>query len=364
MPFRIGRTRGATSGLALAALLSTGFTGQAFAASGQPDSPHAEIDFVNGSAYQLDFRSAGIEVGTQIPGQTFQDVGFSQVRLTKDIGNPQGYCEALGAVEFAGNYVEEGVLGLGAAPPDAGSVKGGYQNPVLSRSVKPELNAEENLTNREPSVKNPSTGEKALDIPHDGNPIKTAANCASDTKGASTGHVGNLAGIAEYVASSSSAEVSRSTSTYVGTSRAVVGGIQGAGALDTISSFMQVTSKPGKEPTVTYRLSFFESGAVASFNQNAFTVSGTNVPASDLVKQFNDQAKTASAALAAVGPVGFTLLAPEVGTANVPEQALIGLPYITAPAIQMVAGAALREGTAGQQENVRLASVTFTGSNG
>lgn len=354
-------------GIAGAAVLVAGaLGGEAVAApvgaaghgSGRP------FDFVRDATYQLDLRSAGLEIGTQIPGQTYQDVGFSQVRLTHDLAGATGYCESLGGVEWLGGYVEEGVLGLGAAPPDAGSVKGGYQDPVLSRDVKPDLSAGDNLTNREPSLKNPSSGEKVADIPHGGTPLKTSANCASDVQGAAAGNVAGVDGLAEYAGSTVTSEVSKATGVYTATSRAVVGGIMGAGTLDTISSLMQVTSKPNAEPTVTYRLSFIDSHSVTSVNQNGFTISGTNIPAGDLIEQFNGQAKTVATALAAIGPLGFTLLAPEVGVADVPEEGLVGLPYITAPAIQAQGGAHLRDGTPGQQENARFGSVTFTGING
>jgi hypothetical protein len=317
-------------------------------------------DWVQDASYILSMRAAGAQVGTQIPGQTFQDVGASDIYLAHNIGDPNGYCEARGSVLWAGGYVEEGVLGLGAAPPDAGSVSGGYVNPVSSRSVKPDLSAEDNLTDREPAINVPFVAQNVAPIPHDGNGIRTSALCKDDANGKATGVVADLAGIAESIASTATASVDKATGAYTATSRAVVTGIVGAGALDTLSSVMQVTVAPDKKPVVTYRLSLVDSDA-AKFNQNGFTVSGTAVPVDDLVDQFNAQAAGVSTALAAVGPLGVKLLAPETGTANHPEAALIGLPYITAPAVQLVGGAAVREGTAGQQENVHLGVITFTG---
>ncbi|MGQ0846954.1 MAG: hypothetical protein ACT4QF_22775 [Sporichthyaceae bacterium] len=79
------------------------------------------FDFQN-SSYILTLRSGGIETYATIPRELPQDVGHSFVDLIHDIGQPKGRCETLGAGYWLGTEVEEGVLGAGAAPPDAGDV--------------------------------------------------------------------------------------------------------------------------------------------------------------------------------------------------------------------------------------------------
>src|SRR5262249_3186761 len=95
------------------------------------------FNFNNEASYVLDMRNAGVEENTQIPSATYQDIGFSEVQLTHDIGQPEARCDSRGAGYFMGQYIEEAVLSKGAAPPDAGDVSGGYANPVSARSVKP-----------------------------------------------------------------------------------------------------------------------------------------------------------------------------------------------------------------------------------
>jgi len=80
-----------------------------------------------------------------------------------------------------------------------------------------------------------------------------------------------------------------------------------------------------------------------------------------LITQFNSQAKTLADAASAIGPLGFQVLAPQVGTVPSTEAGTTGLPYFTAPAIAAEAGLRLRDGTVGQDEKPRLGSITFTG---
>jgi hypothetical protein len=323
------------------------------------------FDFVREASYILDMRSAGVEAQTALPAALYPDVGYSEVHLVHDIGDQDGNCEADGAVYWGGQYVEEAVLGFGAAPPDAGSVQGGYHNPVFARDVKPDLSAGDNLSTRHPGIVNPAPpGQQITPLPADGTPLWIKGLCDSSTKGSGVGNVADLGNTLDFVGSNTEAEVNRTTGEYIGTARAYVAGIQGAGNLDTVSSFMQVTQQPGMEPKISYRLSFFNSASGPSetgFNQNGFTVSGANVPADQLVTQFNSQAKTLADAASAIGPFGFQILAPQQGTVPSTEAGTTGLPFFTAPAIAAEGGLHLRDGTLGQDEQPRLGSITFTG---
>jgi hypothetical protein len=106
------------------------------------------------SSYILTLRAGGIEPYAFIPRDLPTDVGHSYVDLIHDIQQPKGRCEALGAGYWLGGETEEGVLGAGAAPPDAGDPSGGYRNPTTSREVEPNLSPGENLSNKNPGIKN------------------------------------------------------------------------------------------------------------------------------------------------------------------------------------------------------------------
>jgi hypothetical protein len=324
------------------------------------------FDFVNKASYILDMRSAGLEFEDRIPAVIYQDVGYSEVNLSHDIGQPQGHCETDGATYWLGQYVEEGVLGKGAAPPDAGNVSGGYKNWVHARDVKPNDSAGKSLSNRSPGIVNYlPPGQEIAPLPTDGTPVYVNAHCDNDVKGEGVGNVADLVKNTDVVGSTTSSNLDRSTGVYTSTARAYVTGIKNAGDLNTISSFMQVTQKPdGSQPVVTYRLSFFRAapnGSPTGWGGKGFTFSGNNVPADQLTNQFNSQAATMSSAGSALGPLGFKVLAPSKGVEGSTEAGTTGLNYITAPAIQGEAGLNARSGTIGQDQYARFGSITFTG---
>jgi hypothetical protein len=126
---------------------------------------------------------------------------------------------------------------------------------------------------------------------------------------------------------------------------------------------MTVKQVPGSDPTVTYRISLFDndSGTTDSgFNQHGLTFSGTNVPVNQLTDQFNAQAATASGALAALGPFGVHLLAPETGNQGPNDTGTSGR-FVSAPSVQLDYGTHARDGGIGQHQITRLAAIQFTG---
>jgi hypothetical protein len=301
------------------------------------------------SSYILTLRAGAVEPYALIPRDLPTDIGYSYVDLVHDIGQQDGRCEAWGAGYWLGQEVEEGVLGPGAAPTDAGDVSKGYKNPTTSRQVRPDLTP----------AGQPSGSDRTPAIPADGSagPNWIAA-CAHDAKGNGTGELADLAG-AKLVGSTSAAEVNKATGLYTGTSRAYIQDLDIGGALVTITSLMQVKQAPGAQPVITYRLWLLDGGAEGTnygLNQNGFTVAGTDVPADQLVEQFNDQIAQGARAIAALGPYGLTLLAPHVGKSTDGDRY-----SITAPVIQGNAGLKLRDGTIGQEQGLRFGSVTFQG---
>jgi hypothetical protein len=333
----------------------------------QGGAPHkAAFNFDNDASYLLDMRNAGVEENTQIPSSIYEEFGYSGIQLTHDIGQPQGKCDARGAGYWLGQYVEEAVLSKGAAPPDAGDVSGGYANPVDSRTVRPDVSAskEQNLTDRHPFIQNPAPpGQEITKLPADGTPLYINSNCDSDLKGSATGNVADIGKVADLIGSTVEAGVDHATGEYVSTARSYIAGIKGAGPLTAVSSFMQIKQTPGTDPVITYRMSLVDNdsgGSVTGWNQNGISLSGSNVPANQLTDQFNSQAATAGGALAALGPFGVHLMAPETGVQGPNDTGTSGK-YVTAPSIQLDYGTHARDGGIGQHQITRLGSITFTG---
>lgn len=321
------------------------------------------FDFLD-SSYILTMRSGGIETYAHIPRDLPQDVGHSFVDLIHDTGQERGRCETIGAGYWLSTEVEEAVLGAGAAPPDAGDVSGGYRNPTTSREVAPNLSPGENLSNKNPGVKNyfPPGGE-VLDIPSNGSGPLWQATCDSDVKGSAIGDMVNVAGAA-LVGSTTQAAVDKASGVYTGTSRAYVVGLEGASGFDSMSSLMEVTNKANQKPTITFRMSFFNSDSAKAGSQGkakndeskGYVISGTDVPFDSFAEQFNAGAKAFTEAVEPAGPIGSTVLLPEVGVSTDG-----GRYSITISAAQGYAGSTAREGTAGERAGMRFGSVTFTG---
>jgi hypothetical protein len=304
------------------------------------------------SSYILTIRSAGIEYYDKIPRDLQHDQGFSYVELVHDIGQDQGRCEAWGAAYWLGQEVEEGVLGFGAAPPDAGNVSGGYHNPFTSRQVRPELGAGKSESDRHPAVVNyfpPGNDLYAMNPAGPG--YHWTASCDSDLKGQGQGDDINAGGI-QAIGSTSEASIDKATGTYVGTSRAYFLGLEGAHGFDSGSSFMQITNRANKDATITYRMSYFNSGDNTA--KSGITFGGTDVPVASFADQFNDQSKTGAAFLAPVGPAGLYTLKPEVGVSTDGDRY-----SITISAGYGHLGFAVRDGGLGQDQGMRIGSVTF-----
>lgn len=89
---------------------------------------------------------------------------------------------------------------------------------------------------------------------------------------------------------------------YVGTARAFVAGLEtAAGTLEGVSSVVAVTWRPGREPSVTYRVGVTD-GSVTSV-----LAAGSDVPISALAAQFNRVA-------ASPNPYPLSLLGPSLTT--------------------------------------------------
>lgn len=306
-----------------------------------------KYDFTN-AAYVANLRAGAIETYADIPREIVQDVGYSEVKLGHDIGDPVNRCVVAAAGYWLGEEVEEGVIEGGAAPVGEGETRESaapIRNPTLKKVQKPATSATGSTTDRTPQ------------FPANGNgPLFTAECSKDDTKGTATGDIINAAGF-RFAGSTSTGEVNKKTGLYTGTARAFVQGIDGA--YDSMQSLMQVKFPPDTEPAVTFRLSFFNSDpGNSAFSDEGFTFFGTEVPASEFVDMFNSQAKAFAEMGAAVGPAGLQILSPEVG---VNQDS--GRYEITAPSATGNLGSAARQDDVGENFGLRFTSITFTGDN-
>ncbi|HEX3826210.1 MAG TPA: hypothetical protein VHV82_02945 [Sporichthyaceae bacterium] len=312
-----------------------------------------EFDYTNAS-YLLTLRSAGIEYVDNIPRELQQDQGFSSVDLLHDLGQPVGRCETLGAAYWLGQEVEEGVLGKGAAPPDAGDVSGGYKNPFVSRDVEPNVSTGQNESNRDPGILNYfPPGNTIVPLNADGPGYHWTAKCADDAHGTGHGDTLNVGGV-QVVGSSSDGKVDKSTGIYTGTSRAYILGLEGTSGFDSASSFMQITNKPNAPATISYRMSYFNSGDTTG--KNGITFGGTDIPVAAFADAFNSGAKSFEAAISAVGPIGARTLEPSVGVSTDGGRYSINI-----AAFAGHLGFQARKGTIGQFAEARYGSITFQG---
>jgi hypothetical protein len=304
------------------------------------------------SSYILTLRSAGIEAYSYIPRLLTEEVGHSYVDLIHDTGQPKGRCETIGAGYWLGQELEEGVLGPGAAPPDAGDVSGGYRNPTISRDVAPNISAEGNESARDPGVRNYfPPGNEVVDIPAESPGNHWTAKCIDDASGEAQGDVAR-GGPGQIVGSVAKASVDKATGVYTGTSRAYVYGLEGQ--FDGMSSFMQVVNKPNEKPIITYRMTYFNSGE--NKDKNGISFGGSQVPVEAFADNFNKGAEAFTAAAKPVGPNGAQTLKPQVGLSTDGGRFSISI----SSAVGWT-GAAAREGTAGQEQGARFGSVTFEG---
>lgn len=307
------------------------------------------------SSYILTLRSAGIEYYDFIPRLLTQQQGHSFVDLSHDVGQEKGRCESLGAAYWLGQEVEEGVLGPGAAPPDAGDISGGYRNPTVARSVEPNLSPGENESNKNPGIRNYfPPGNEVVDIPNESPGNKWTAKCDGFLKGSAQGDQ-NRAGPGQIIGSVAQAEVDKATGIYTGSSRAYVFGLEGQ--FDGFSSFMQVVNKPNDKPVITFRMTYFNSGE--NKDKNGISFGGSQIPVEEFAKQFNAGAEAFSQAAKPVGPIGAQTLKPEVGVSTDGGRFSISISAATGNI-----GFAAREGTIGQNQGARFGSINFEGQYG
>jgi hypothetical protein len=289
------------------------------------------------SDFVLRLRAAAVEPEVDIPHPLVPGVGYSAVNLEKDTGGPYAKCEILGAGYYATDVVQEGVL------ENRG---GGIFNPTESKDTKPNVTPGENPAARKPRIKDVSDGHTIYEVPHDGNGVRWEADCADDAGGTGTGKNLDLAG-AEAAGSTTTGRVDKVSGEYVGVSRAFIAALAtSGGVLDSISSTVRITHRPGQTPVIDYRIAA-GGGTLAE---------GANVAYGDLTRQFNDQVRDNAEALADLGPFGLALMGP---TESVSENG--GRYVVNFPFFELMAGAESRRGTVGENQRARLVNIDYEG---
>ncbi|HUR75805.1 MAG TPA: hypothetical protein VMZ00_16100 [Sporichthya sp.] len=316
--------------------------------AGAVESKKPKFD-INEAGYAQYMRAGAIETYANIPRNIPQNMGYSHVELIKDIEEASPRCIADGAGYWLDDILEEGVLKGGAAPIGEGQTAtdaSPYDNPTIHRVYKPADTAE-----------GTSSSDRVPKFPANGNGPLWTSSCSADSfSGTGTGDTLNASGV-RVAGSTVALAVDPATGIATSTGRAYITGINGA--FDTITSLMQVTHMPNKQPVITYRMSFFDSDAGKSaFASDGVEFFGSAVPADQFVDQFNTQSAAFSEQGAALGPAGLQILSPQV----YPDQDN-GRMTITAPAAAGNFGLASRAGTIGENFGGRFAEITWNGDN-
>ena len=329
----------------------------------------ATFDWRRDASYFLAINGSGIDWVVEFPRPLPHHVGLGQVTLIHDRKQREGLCAARGAGYLLPDEVQEGLI----------SSKGGYDqdperdlpdttirppviryNPSESRSVFPD-DSFVGQQNR-PGVRPPVGKDGPVtEVPSAGSsPVRWQSECASDVAGSATGRDVNQLGV-RVAGGMAQASVDKATGRYQGLSRGWVGDLRTiAATVGSITSQMQVTARPGAEPLISYRISVNDAkglGPKHRFDDHDVELVGIDVPASGLVDQFNEQVRANAPAVAALGPLGLALLAPQWSTAD-----WIGAQFaIAAPVVQANLGLAARKGTLGQNQVVLIGATRFQG---
>lgn len=310
-----------------------GVLGAAFAAPGAAPADPARDE---GPVYAFGLRAAVVEPFVRAARELPLGVGFSRIDLARDTAGFR--CDAVASAYWLGVYEErwpvysdtETYRGEGPLGP----------NPTAARVGRPGRAA---WPDQSPGPQPAASRRAGCD---DAGTAGRSADLELDDAGIRLG------------GSATSAAIDAATGRFTGDGRAYVQGLgPSTGALDAVSSTVAVTAVAGEEPTVTYRLTLLRadpgSGARSAFDQDGLSLVGRDVPAGDLVRQFQDQVRDHARELAPFAALGVTVLEPAVTTQD-------GVLAVTAPAVAVAGGATVIPRYLGREQGVRLGAVTYS----
>jgi hypothetical protein len=271
--------------------------------------------------------------------------GFAQIPAEATQASPSGIV-GLANQGRATCHGIAGIYDLGVVDGYLGLSVNGYQNPTRMEVANPE---DRRPTHAEIGS---APGPRAV------------ADCSTPTSGTASSTWGG------HVADQFSVEsaTSRSTSQREGDEPVVVTeattkleGIHvGDASIRSFESWLKTEWQAGREePLVSYRIVltglFDKTKEVATGGGNGVTLTGEAVGGSDLVRQFNEQAKAHAADLQQLGTYGFTLMTPHAGhDRTIRDVMTSGGWTVEAPVLAASWGFTARKGQTGHRQGVRL----------
>lgn len=306
--------------------------------------------------YQFVLRAGAVENFVNFYRELVQSVGYTDITLAHDAGAPLGRATSVGAGYWAVTDDEPCLFGCDPPCPT-----GELPNPTVARTMFP------------PRCEPIHPGLNPLGVPAEVDKSLPApawpqseAEARTDVSGSAAGRNTEITlppGIRlGAVGSTAFAAVTRETGEYSGTARCFLSElVTPTGGISSITSLMRVTASPKTgQPRVTYLLSVAGTSGGTSrteVDEHGFTIAGVNIPAGDLIGQFNTQLSAYAKSLSALGDLGVELLAPEVG------QSYDGLRYrIAAPVLTVGVDPSAARSTPARAGGVRLGAAVFEGS--
>jgi len=338
--------RGARRGLAL--LASAAIVASMTAAASAENGPSDE-DIISRSAWGVYNTSRVFEPWAEIPLSFDPGSPMTDVRL----GTPPPKCEARAAGYWASYALEEGMI------PGVMAPFGYKQNPTLARAANPPYAGSYGDAPVESDVT--PAGKDAGPDYH--------ASCPSPLGGKATARHFHLGGQGFTIGAATT-----DTEQHFEPAQRLISGVTSTDLTDVdlgsvrvqqIGSYLKTDLKPDSAPVVSYKMTVQgiagSSGGQAAPGDavwvgNGVVLAGQNVPAGELVAQFNDQVKAHEKDLAQLGRYSVRILAPKVETDAWNRY------LIEAPVVDAGFGPKARERQTGHYQAVRLGISRFFGT--
>jgi hypothetical protein len=294
------------------------------------------------TAWGVDTTSRVFETYAEIPHAFYPGFPTTDVSLFSP-----GQCETIAAGYFAGIEVEEAIFG--ALP--------GYKNVTLARASNPDTKGYPNQAQVAP-------------VGAQGGPVY-AAECPSPDLGHGTARNGGFSspggsfgsGVSETTQSIDHATRTITSETATSLNDLSIGGSL---RIHAVSSYLKTVLTPDAEPTITYRITLHGvstgGGSASASSTDSFAVSdggltlaGMDIVGSEIIKQFNEQAKAHEKDLAVLARYGFRILAPKF---NHDEDSY----DVEAPVMDAGLFFPARQNQTGQGQALRIGLARFRGS--
>ena len=294
------------------------------------------------TAWGADATARVFETYAEIPHQLYPGFPTTEVGLASP-----GQCETFAAGYYAGVEIEEAIFGTIPS----------YKNVTLARASNPDTKGHPNKAEVAPS--GPQGGPRYL------------AECITPDHGHGTARNGGFSSPGGSFASGvteTTQKIDHDARTINAETTTSLNDLTLGGSLriHEMTSYLQTVLAPGAEPRVTYRITLHgidtgggspsaASGDGFAINDGGLTLAGKDVGGSELIEQFNEQAKAHEKDLAVLARYGFRILAPKVTTNEAGYT-------VEAPVMDAGVYFPARQNQTGQGQALRLAMARFRGS--